>query len=381
LVSPFRCCGIEENSEPMSTNSPDDRWLLPRRQTEYPARDVLPEATVHGRREATFLALAALFLVTTATLIVLGTSRVIDANALVAGVLRAFDGSNADASTSGVLPVALLAPLGALPFAVSFVASSIACELFGRRRVGALVWTGLFASLALTAMMRGADVLDGGEAFGASLALTACYLLAHVTNLGAFDALRRRARGRGLFVRMIVATLVAEVIGWSAFAIALQVGGGTIIEPLERETILALALGGAAGSALCALVLAIPGALVARGLAVALRVGRDPYADEYDDDDSDGVPRGPRWIPASFAEGSVKLADSKPTRPTTEGKRPATRPGTEGKRPEAQAKLAEGSVSRRLPPAVIVDDEEDDSIKPFTSAEMRFFTEGDLATE
>ncbi|MGH2898564.1 MAG: hypothetical protein ACRDMZ_07805, partial [Solirubrobacteraceae bacterium] len=87
-------------------DSTQDRWLLPRRQTEYPAWDVLGEARLHGRREATFLALAAIFLVTTASLVVLGASRVVDPSEVLASVApdRAF-------------PIAMQIPLGVLPFA------------------------------------------------------------------------------------------------------------------------------------------------------------------------------------------------------------------------------------------------------------------------
>jgi uncharacterized PurR-regulated membrane protein YhhQ (DUF165 family) len=318
----------------MSTNSCDDRWLLPRRQTEYPARDRLPEETLHGRREATFLALAATFLVATAALIVLGTSRVVDVPALLAR------------NGAGELPVALLVPLGAVPFAASFVASALACELFGRRRASALVWAGLVASLALGGLMRAADVIDGGDAFGVSLALAAGYLLAHVTNLGAFDALRRARAGR--FVRITIAAAVANVIGWSAFAIVLKVGAGYIVAPLARETIVALALGAAAGSFAAVLVLAVPAVVVARGLAIALRVGPDPLGDDDDADYGDDarVDLGaPAWLPA-------------------------------------QSGFANGSVARKLPRAVIVEEEEEEAhIKPFTSAEMRFFSEGDAVAD
>src|SRR5829696_3922156 len=53
---------VASGGRSMPTNSYDDRWLLPRRQTDYPSWDQLPEATVHGRREATYLVLAATFL-------------------------------------------------------------------------------------------------------------------------------------------------------------------------------------------------------------------------------------------------------------------------------------------------------------------------------
>ncbi len=88
----------------MPTNSHDDRWLLPRRQTDYPTRDLISEAALHGRREATYLALAALFLVATVALIALGTSRPIDLSSMIAAVVPDVE-----------LPVAMVLPVGVIP--------------------------------------------------------------------------------------------------------------------------------------------------------------------------------------------------------------------------------------------------------------------------
>jgi len=320
----------------MSTNS---HWLLPRQQTEYPARDLLPEATLHGRREATFLVLAALFFVATTALFTLGTSRVIDVSALIASVAPGLD-----------LPTEVLVPLGALPFALSLVASALVCELFGRRRASALVSAGLVAALALAGLMRIADVIDGGEVFGSSLAFAACYVLAHLCFLLGFDALRRRPRGTRLFVRANLVSLVAQGIGWSAFALVLHAGGGYILTPLAPESILALTVGAAAASIVCMLVLSLPAALSVRGLAIALRVGDELVADEDEPVDSDDAP------PEAYV-GEPKWA----------------------RRGRA---LAEGSVARRLPAAEIVEEEprmttRGVGLQPYSSAEMRFFNEGD----
>jgi uncharacterized PurR-regulated membrane protein YhhQ (DUF165 family) len=308
----------------MSTTSHDDRWLLPRRQTEYPARDLLPEELLHARREATFLVLAAIFLVGTSALILLGASRSIDLSPLVARALPSLD-----------LPAAILVPLAALPFAATFIASSLACELFGRRRAGAIVWVGFAAVLALAALMRAADLIDGGTAGGAAIALAGCYALGHAANLIAFDALRRRSSGRGTFVRLVVAAITAQAIGWAAFVLIPTLGAGYVYLPLDKDTLLGLAIGGAASSAAVALVLAIPAALAARGLAIALRVGRDPLATDDEDDEE----------------------------------------------PLAAYRRAYGSGTRRLPPATIVDDDAAaiPSLQPYSSAEMRFFADGDAS--
>lgn len=315
----------------MSTHSSDDRWLLPRHQTEYPGRDLLHEATLHGRREATFLALAAIFLVATTALLVLGTSRVIDLGALIAVVAPELE-----------LPTALVVPLGAIAFAPSFIAAALVCELFGRRRAGALVSIGLATSVTLIGLMGVADRIDGGDAFGMSIALAATYLVAHASNTVVFDALRRRARGRSLFLRLCFAPLAPLFAGWSAFAVVLGTAGTYVYAPVPRETIIALAAGSAVASAVCVLVLAIPAALAARALSLVLRVARDPAAD----DDPDAANDEPAFLPYAAIPARSDRA------------------------------LAEGSVARRLPPAVIVD-ENGDEPSPFTSAEMRFFADGE----
>lgn len=296
-----------------------DRWLLPKHQTEYPGHDVLHEATAHGRREATFLALAAIFLVATSAMVVLGTSRVVDLGVLIGLYAPSIE-----------VPIALLLPLGVLAFAPSFTAGALVCELFGRRRASALVSVGFAATIALAGLMGAADLLDGGGAFGVAFALAATYLFAHVFNVIVFDALCRRARGRHLLLRLVATALFAPLVGWCAFALALDFAGTYIIAPVPRETIIALAAGSALATAACAIALAMPGALAGRALAVALRVGRDPF--EVDDDEPSSEPAGPA--------------------------------------------VAEGGVARKLPPAVIVEDDEDE-VQPFTSAEMRFFAEGE----
>jgi uncharacterized PurR-regulated membrane protein YhhQ (DUF165 family) len=322
----------------MSTTSHDDRWLLPRRQTEYPARDLLPEEMLHGRREATFLTLAAIFLVTTAALLVLGTSRIIeiDPSVLLARIAPGVE-----------LRFALLLPLGVIPFSASFIASALVCELLGRRRANVLVWIGLLASMVLVGLMRVADLVDGGDAFGVSLALAACYVIAHVTNLVVFDRLRpRRPARRRVFLRATAAAFVAQALGWATFGAVLLGGRGYIVATIAPDTIVGISVAAAVCSLACVIVLAMPGALIAHGLALALRVGRDLFSD-----DEDEVP----WA-------------------------------------RAQPAFAEGSVARKLRPALIVDEGEATpanlreappmrAAQAYSSAEMRFFSEGDAVPD
>jgi uncharacterized PurR-regulated membrane protein YhhQ (DUF165 family) len=267
------------------SNVQNDRWLLPRRQTEVPTWDLLSETTLHGRREATYLVLAAMYLVSTTALLVLGTSRVIDPSGVLGAIVPGIE-----------LPVAMLLPIGAIPFALGIAALTLVCELFGRRRATALVWVGLIASLGLVGLMRLGDVIDGGDAFGVALALAACSLVAHVAYAVIFAALRRRTRGYWLWPRLIGGSLIPLALGWGAFALALMGYGDRLGAAPARETITALAIGAGAYSLLCAIVLSVPVVIAVRALALFLRVGRIEALDE-DDEDEDRSGRSSRRSP------------------------------------------------------------------------------------
>jgi hypothetical protein len=285
-----------------------ERWLLPRSQTEYPARPVLAEETIHGRRELTFLVLSSMFLVGTCALIALGASRIIDVSAIVAAVNLELD-----------LPIAMAIPIGVIAFVPSFIALAFVCHLFGKRRAVALVIVGFVASAAIAGVLRIADVIDGGDAFAFAVAFAACQLIAHAFFVIAFQL----TRGAPFIVRTTFASLIAQIAGWSAFGLALRVVGDQLMTALPPTTIAGLAAGAAAFSFACVFVLSLPAALVARGLAIALRVGREPV-DTLDDQHD---------VPA-FA---------------------------------------------RRPAALIVEDDEEPS--PYTSGEMRFFRDGDALTD
>src|SRR6185503_11825115 len=203
----------------MSSSNPD-RWLLPRRQTEYPSRELVAEEKLHGRREATFLVLAAVFLVTAAALVVLGTTRVIDPSVVLAEVLPDRE-----------LPIAMQIPFGVLPFALGALALTLVCELYGRRRAFALVGIGLAAVLALAGLMRLADQVDGADAaFGPAVGFACCAIVAYVVYVPLFDALRWRMAGRHLWLRLLVVSLVAQLVGWTAFGLATY-GYASLVAP------------------------------------------------------------------------------------------------------------------------------------------------------
>lgn len=314
----------------MSTRQ-EDRWLLPRRQTEYPAREMVAEARLHARREATFLALATLFVASLASLLLLGTAHVIDLSALIASIVPDVE-----------LPTRLQLPLGVAPAALGFIAVMLGCELYGRRRAAALVVAGLFVAGALIGITRVADLVDQASAtlrvaahpvgagafdgrdaaFASAVALAAGAFVAHVASFLVFDTFRRAFGGRHVALRAVLATLVAQPASWAVYFAVAHAWTG-----IDADAIAPLALGSIACTVAVVLVLALPLAITARTFALYLRVGR-----LYDDDDFE-----PRRLPPAL------VVDDEPAEPAF--------------------------VARRRPARV--------SLQPFSSGEMRFFEEGD----
>ena len=334
-----------------------DPWLAQSRQSDYPGRPTLPEEWLHARREGAFLVLAATFLVATVALPILGTIRVID----FADVLSAV-------APDRELPANLLLPFGVLVFPLAFVAFDLVCDLYGRRRASALLATGAIASFALIGLVRAADLLPGPSTFAPALALASCAVVAHLVNLLVFDGLRRTLAGKHLSMRVVSSTIIAQGAGWAVFGLVIYA-----MSPTDNiDGITALVLGGCIYAIACGIVATLPVAVAASALAVYLRIGR------YEREDVDAWSDAPR-----------PKQPERPARPLMQVSAPVAR--------------AEGSVSRQLPQAVVVEEDaapaavDDDtsaiphpipepdrrprrrgnSLQPFNSAEMRFFTEGE----
>ena len=358
----------------MSTSSPD-RWLLPRRQTEFPLRDLLPEEVLHARREAAFLVLAVLAVLPVAVLVLAGVGHGIDLSALLASL--------------GVeSPIALVLPVGVAPFAVGLVAVAIVCELFGRRRARALVWVTTVSAIALVGFVRLVDVVDGGAAFGAGLALAAACVVAEIVHILVFDGLRRAMRGRGRFVRFVIAAALACAAGFAAFDGVASLEVGSALAPVANA--MAIAAGSAAWSVALAIVLAIAAAIAVRMLSLALRVGREMVVVQRDAAPPEAIvpaPSAPAFVRASPVETRV----APPAAPSALYERSARgTPSVTLDRAPRTTLQGVTKPARSLPPAQIVDEDvvplESEavrqraprvSLQPFSSAEMQFFSEGD----
>ncbi len=285
----------------------DDSWVLPSRQGEYPGRAVLGEALLHRRRERTFLVLAALFLTATGATVILGTSRVIDLSYAITSLFPEV-----------ALPFELALPFGVLAFPVAMLAATLVVELYGRRRANALIVMGLVTSLALSGVMYAVDVIDGANAsFGSALAFTACYLVAHISNVIIFDALRHRMDGRHAVLRKTLSTVLAQIGGWAAFAFAaygyaVYVAGEA---PVVANWIATLALTSALFVAASTLVDLIPFAIAQRTLKDYLRV----VTETEDEEVIELAPQHPAFVVRPPLHPSLNLRTTGERRFFTEG--------------------------------------------------------------
>jgi queuosine precursor transporter len=276
----------------MTTNR--DRWLLPNRQREYPSRRVLSEEHLHARREATFLVLAGTFLVAAATLPVLGMSRIIDLSSVAPDV---------------ELPFALLLPVGVLAYPLSFSASNLVCELWGRRRASALVWVGTLLGLGLVGLLAVTDSIPDpagqtADSVAPALGFVACFFVGQMFNVQAYQALRRQSRGRHLWLRRNVAALISSIAGWIIFALVMYTWAVQIAEqPSEQAAKQVGAFAFASGLYCMAFAIAdtVPLAVIARALQIFLRLGRlDSERDTYADGPTAGLTDSSPRLPAAL---------------------------------------------------------------------------------
>ena len=225
-----------------------DRWLLPSRQYELPGRDLVSPTVLHGRREATFLVLATMFVVATIALPLFAASTtVVDLGALLS------------------LERPLELGLGVIAFPLALVTGQLVCELFGARRSDALALIGGVASLALVVLA----LASGGDLpLVLALGLVVYTVVAHATNALVFASARRSLRGHYIWLRSLLAISIAQIIGWAAFLAAMAAAG----EDLDAWA--TFAAGGAMYACACAFAAMIPLSLARRVLALYLRVGR-----------------------------------------------------------------------------------------------------------
>ncbi len=220
-------------------NAQQDRWLLPTLQCERPGFDLLPEGTLHGRREGTFLVFAAIVLAMTI------------AAALVGGTILDV------ADALGIeLPLAAM-PTGALVAAVALTAALIVCELYGRRRALALVISAALSSVAVLAIC---------DFELAPLAMAGALTGALVVAVLALSAMNHALDGRQTWLRAVFALVLAQGVAAAIYGAVLVSAGADTDASLEISS--ALWVFGAA----CALASGVVLVVAKRTLGAYLRV-------------------------------------------------------------------------------------------------------------
>ncbi len=200
---------MSAESRPSSVDSP--------RQDQFEGLPTLDEATLHERRQVTFLFLSGLFLGTLAMLNILGVTRFIDLSFTLPG-------------TDVRVPMPLA--IGALPYPITFLCTDFISELYGERRASQVVWMGFFLNLWVMFILWIGGTLPGFEppdapeqgvffdvrklAFTAVTASMIAYLVAQFIDVRLFHFWKRLTKGRYLWLRNNGSTLVSQLVDTTA---------------------------------------------------------------------------------------------------------------------------------------------------------------------
>lgn len=180
------------------------------------------------RREWVFLILCGLFLGSLTMLNILGVSRFID--------LSSYLGIHPDSDIKFVIAI------GVLPYPITFLCTDFISEIYGRKRANRVVWVGLILNLwvllvlwfggylnAPGSLANGTlpiEVIDGVPqlphgfafyeirkmAFGATFASMLAYLSAQFIDVHIFHVLKKRTRGKKLWLRNNGSTLISQLV-------------------------------------------------------------------------------------------------------------------------------------------------------------------------
>ena len=173
---------------------------------------------IHRRREVVFLILSGIFFGTLAILNVLGISRQIDLSFDLFG-----------------LRVPFIVFIGVLPYPITFLCTDFISELYGRKRANTVVWIGLLLNVWVIFILwlggvlppqpvildNGLPALDDPNhtffqirkwTFGASLASMIAYLTAQFIDVHIFHYIRKRTRGKKLWLRNNGSTLTSQMV-------------------------------------------------------------------------------------------------------------------------------------------------------------------------
>lgn len=181
---------------------------------------------IERRRETIFLILSGIFLGTLAMLNVLGISRFIDLSFHI-----------------GSWEVPFVVAVGVLPYPITFLCTDLISELYGKRRASLVVWIGLLLNIWVLFILWLGGVLDAPDnlneqgqmaltiedgvpvaphgysffdirfmAFGATMASMIAYLTAQFVDVHVFHFIKKKTKGKKLWLRNNVSTLTSQLV-------------------------------------------------------------------------------------------------------------------------------------------------------------------------
>ncbi len=181
--------------------------------------------TLEWRRTVVFVVLAGLFLGSLTMLNILGTSRFIDLSFSIGDITVPFN-----------------LAVGVLPYPITFLCTDLISELYGKKKANLVVWVGLLLNLWVIFILWLGGALDApieltGEGrlplaldelgkppegyvfyeiryltFGATLASMAAYLAAQFVDVQIFHWLKKKTRGRMLWLRNNLSTMTSQMV-------------------------------------------------------------------------------------------------------------------------------------------------------------------------
>ena len=202
---------------------------------------------IRRRREVVFIILSGFFLGTLAVLNILGISRQIDLSFTIAG-----------------WKIPFIVFIGVLPYPLTFLCTDFISELYGKKRANTVVWVGLLLNLWVIFILWIGGILpprpeivenglpameDPARVFfqirkwtvSATVASMIAYLTAQFVDVHIFHLIRKRTRGRMLWLRNNGSTLTSQMVDsvavitvtWFTARNAIQIAPGeTVIHGL-----------------------------------------------------------------------------------------------------------------------------------------------------
>jgi uncharacterized integral membrane protein (TIGR00697 family) len=173
---------------------------------------------IKRRREVVFIILSGFFLGTLAVLNILGISRQIDLSFTIAGIRIPF-----------------IVFVGVLPYPLTFLCTDFISELYGKKRANTVVWVGLLLNLWVIFILwiggilppkpelleNGLPALDDPSrvffqirkwTVSATIASMIAYLTAQFVDVHIFHWIRKRTRGKMLWLRNNGSTLTSQMV-------------------------------------------------------------------------------------------------------------------------------------------------------------------------